>query len=884
LHTDQYRLRLDSVQESSCDNTLRIPPYKFNYFGEQVPRRLSFGVDHWGFSNGVTNNASLVPTFTVVVNGTPTTTNGAIRDAAWPAMRGGSLQQITYPTGGFTQFNFEPKLVYNFTNAVLQNQTLASFAVHINGQSQTSQTNSFTLNSDGSCTVSIVNSSTNNSPTLTILNSSNVQVYYSGYFNVSSSSSFTLSLPAGTYQATLAYPNSPGTTINGVTGTIGQWQYVPVTTTQTVGGLRIKSITTNDGATADNMVTSYSYGGNSVSSGGTLYSIPVYVQTIRNDLMGLVWPLSTPNGCQYINGYGYYVSAGTQRPMSSLQGENVGYNEVDVTQPGNGKTVYMYYSSGIWNSTISDVCVRTIKETGTCDITVPNFPAPPLSFEFMRNELQYVGQFNQAGKALKETYSYPVYNLDPLTTPGHISVNVPGLFTYTEYQLQTAYKSQEKTISYAYDPSNNTQLSYTNITYYGSPYHHSATRTVSSTSTADSIVKNIKYAFDFRIPSCDAISDSLAYYNTAVHNDSTWMYSILSSCIPQTGDANNCRWINFIQFRSLMAQARRQFITYRRRSYAPDSINLQSACYLAATPAADTLLMPILRLQNRYINAPIESSDWKSTNLMHASFTRYDTSFSPIGFAYPGRTQLINLQATSSIFTNSAVSGNRISKDSRYVDESIYNFSKGNPMQVLSRDGVSNSFIWDYLNTQPIAKVTNAGQSDIAYTSFEADGQGNWSFTATQVADASAQTGAKVYPLSTSYPITKSGLNSNTTYVVSYWSKTGSSYSVSGSNSVKQGKTINGWTFFEHTASGNATITVSGTGSLDELRLYPSTAQMTTYTYMPLVGITSQCDIDNRISYYQYDLLGRLKLVKDQDGNIIKTIKYNYKNQVGLAY
>jgi YD repeat-containing protein len=76
---------------------------------------------------------------------------------------------------------------------------------------------------------------------------------------------------------------------------------------------------------------------------------------------------------------------------------------------------------------------------------------------------------------------------------------------------------------------------------------------------------------------------------------------------------------------------------------------------------------------------------------------------------------------------------------------------------------------------------------------------------------------------------------------------------------------------------------VSGTGNIDELRLYPKTAQMTSYTYAPLVGMTSSCDMDNKITYYSYDALGRLMFIKDQDGNIIKTMQYQYINQA-LAY
>jgi YD repeat-containing protein len=71
-----------------------------------------------------------------------------------------------------------------------------------------------------------------------------------------------------------------------------------------------------------------------------------------------------------------------------------------------------------------------------------------------------------------------------------------------------------------------------------------------------------------------------------------------------------------------------------------------------------------------------------------------------------------------------------------------------------------------------------------------------------------------------------------------------------------------------------------GTIWYDEIRLYPSAAQMTTYTYSPLVGIISNCDINNRITYYNYDDFGRLILIKDQDGKLSKQICYNYTGQL----
>ncbi|MFD2287970.1 hypothetical protein GJU39_21305 [Pedobacter petrophilus] len=55
-------------------------------------------------------------------------------------------------------------------------------------------------------------------------------------------------------------------------------------------------------------------------------------------------------------------------------------------------------------------------------------------------------------------------------------------------------------------------------------------------------------------------------------------------------------------------------------------------------------------------------------------------------------------------------------------------------------------------------------------------------------------------------------------------------------------------------------------------------AQITSYTYKPLVGMTSMTDIKGMTTYYEYDEFQRLKNVKDQNGNILKSNAYHYKN------
>lgn len=53
-------------------------------------------------------------------------------------------------------------------------------------------------------------------------------------------------------------------------------------------------------------------------------------------------------------------------------------------------------------------------------------------------------------------------------------------------------------------------------------------------------------------------------------------------------------------------------------------------------------------------------------------------------------------------------------------------------------------------------------------------------------------------------------------------------------------------------------------------------ARVTTYTYKPLVGVLSITDANHRVNSYEYDDFNRLKLIKDQDGNILKKYEYQY--------
>jgi hypothetical protein len=79
-------------------------------------------------------------------------------------------------------------------------------------------------------------------------------------------------------------------------------------------------------------------------------------------------------------------------------------------------------------------------------------------------------------------------------------------------------------------------------------------------------------------------------------------------------------------------------------------------------------------------------------------------------------------------------------------------------------------------------------------------------------------------------------------------------------------------------ATSEATLQ-SLTSAPSILRSILPNAMMTSYTYTPLIGITSITDAKGLNSYYEYDSSNRLQFIKDQNLNILQKYCYNYLGQ-----
>ncbi len=200
---------------------------------------------------------------------------------------------------------------------------------------------------------------------------------------------------------------------------------------------------------------------------------------------------------------------------------------------------------------------------------------------------------------------------------------------------------------------------------------------------------------------------------------------------------------------------------------------------------------------------------------------------------------------------------------------------EGNIECLSKKNGPQINYLWDYQNEYPVAEIKNAPSEEIAYTSFEAKNKGGWNYSGSVQIDPNAPFGKNIYNLNNGV-LSKGALNTGKKYVLTYWANSNSATNISG-DQANIVKTYNGWTLYKRVLSNVAAIQLSGNYLIDNVCLYPADATMTTYTYDPYVGMTSQTDPKGQATYYDYDDFQRLWRIRDQNGKVQKVYNYHYK-------
>ncbi|MBT1695341.1 hypothetical protein KK083_00545 [Fulvivirgaceae bacterium PWU4] len=213
----------------------------------------------------------------------------------------------------------------------------------------------------------------------------------------------------------------------------------------------------------------------------------------------------------------------------------------------------------------------------------------------------------------------------------------------------------------------------------------------------------------------------------------------------------------------------------------------------------------------------------------------------------------------------------------------------GTVLEMRSAAQVVSSSIFDESKLNVLASASYASYDQIAYTGFDDPSEGNWQYNEALFTTASPFAGARSFAstvvsdpnfnyISRTVPAGK--------YEVSYWMKT-ASVTIEVTNgtvlSSQQIEQRNGWTLVRGVvdASAGATVTVKVpvSGLLDELRLKPLDAQMTTYVYDAVGNLLRQTDTNLRTSHYEYDGQYRQVTVRDHEGRITRTMAYHFRNQ-----
>ncbi len=112
------RLRLDEVIIKDKTGA-QEEEYTFEYFGNFLPSTTSLGMDYMGYPNNNDNASVLYPPFDY---GGITWFPGATRTAT--TGKGGMLSRITYPTGGYTVFDYEQNMELTYESEIQNQQVI----------------------------------------------------------------------------------------------------------------------------------------------------------------------------------------------------------------------------------------------------------------------------------------------------------------------------------------------------------------------------------------------------------------------------------------------------------------------------------------------------------------------------------------------------------------------------------------------------------------------------------------------------------------------------------------------------------------------------------------------------------------------------------------
>jgi hypothetical protein len=635
------------------------------------------------------------------------------------------------------------------------------------------------------------------------------------------------------------------------------------------GGIRIKKIINYDGvSTSNDGVQEFEYKTATGNSSGKLqhkaafsFSVARIGMQSENGTINLRYrehqqlnptsPISRINEVFTLNG---------DQDMSwpnSLNGSVVAYERVTLKTINGGKSVYEFNlpasagettaNSGEWEA--SKVLIARPSTGSSVCFEAPNIPGGYFSYpfpvnsnyEFAKGFLKKVTNYSEAGIkvsdvlyenqniygvgdiGIRKMYGLALEELPTYYYNG--SAYVDGkMFVYSRYALFTNVKSVlKKQTTTVYNSADEVKKSEVVTNYfYDSPLHRELTRIETINSDGTNSKQKFVYVKDYTITTPSGVS-STAIANLKTANRTTVVESISSKIISGT------------------------------------------------------------------------------EKFLAANLTTFQTIS---GKVYPDKQYSFISNDGITSFTPSTISGGTTFQydQANYVlDKSYLSFdSYGNSTEVIDRSKNVSAVAYGYGGTLPVINVANARFNEMRFSDFETPKSVDFSITWSLPTYGVGRNNSKALNMpagSVTTNIFNNTLTNNKSqnYIISFWIKA----STVGSLSLQVGATSNTTYTYPFTVSGNykyysfkvPIATVIGTSTsfyakiwtsvgmqIDDLAFYPEQSGFITSAYSIPYGKTSETDSRGKSIFYENDLWGRLKVVYDRDGNVIK--KYDYKTKL----
>ncbi|MBK8786664.1 MAG: hypothetical protein IPN43_09285 [Chitinophagaceae bacterium] len=614
-------------------------------------------------------------------------------------------------------------------------------------------------------------------------------------------------------------------------------------------GLRVKQVREYESSVSAPILKNYSYG-TFISTDAVLNS--EYNYPTNNYYMGEAGVI-TPLNVYYALARKFF-SSNRVNPENSTKGSAGGYTFAEISQPGNGKYRVEF------NTAIDFPDNANETQNVSCFFDPPissvSFSYPfsaTSSLDWKRGLPKNETILNQSGLRVK----YDVYNY--ITNPALYGQKEISGFNTSVYKIWALSPYSSPNCPNQEIPGYWLSSLYGKTTYTSSWYPQ---------------VKKMSRIYD---------------QNGINYTESTQEYEFKKYTF------NNKDYLFQYQQKDLKNSQNEQTVSYGKYPLDYNSTNIY-----------DPVLVAIQNLKTKHIlNAKIEQFSWRqdqngnNKKYIGGILNKYHTDKPLIKEVFKLKTN-----GLMSTFVESNTNNTWFNFDPHYSSEvefPLYD-ANGRIIEQNKTNDIKETYIWNYNKMYPVAKTVNANQGEVAYSSFEADeANSKVNFIpANVVTNASiAHTGRKYYSLNDQNPLNANITTNiapiiNNTYKLSLWAKGGDVMIWHVVNGIYNFMTIpapiktrSDWNYYEivmpSNFSGIAAISKQNNFEsvfADEVRLIPSLSQMNTYTFDPLIGMTSETDVNGKTVYYEYDKLNRLTLIKNEDKDIVKRICYNYANLV----